>query len=50
MQTEGNSFTLSGAVWGAGFYNYNSAYRGKFNTFSKMIAVKGGAVMRSHGI
>lgn len=49
MQAEANTFRYCGAVWGTGFFNYNSAYRAKFNTFYKMVAINGGSVMRQVG-
>lgn len=50
VQAEGNSFEWCGAVWGTGFFNFNSVYRGWYNSFKYMVAVNGGAVMRSVGV
>ena len=50
IQSEGNSFEWCGAVYGTAFYNHNSAFRSRFNTFQNMIAMSGGSVMRQVGV
>ena len=49
VQAEANSFKYCGAVWGTAFFNLNSAYRAKLNSYNHMIAVNGGSIMRQFG-